>query len=153
MQYSGIDQVGHRGRHEVMYFKYTTLQPYTDCSTDAYNITVKLIGASDATWRQRTESTLAQVMAITWTNVDLSSVSFYGFHLRALPNTNLKRPTSKTKLKIIYLKLHSDFPGVNELNVWYMVMIYKHDGVSPGSRYGFLIHMSFHLHIFITLGE
>ena len=48
-QYSGIDQVGHRGRHELMYFKYTTLQPYTDCGTDAYNITVKLIGASDAT--------------------------------------------------------------------------------------------------------
>ena len=39
----------------------------------------------------------------------------------------MKRPLSKTKLKITFLKSHSDLPGSNELNGYYMVWrIYRY---------------------------
>ena len=46
---------------------------------------------SDAIWRRSSESTLSQIMAcylaspsITWANIDLSLVRFYGIHLRSI---------------------------------------------------------------------
>ena len=50
--------------------------------------TINSLRPSDAIWRHRSGSALAQVMAwhqaITWTNVDLSSVWSSGSHLRAI---------------------------------------------------------------------
>ena len=53
--------------------------------------------------------------AITWTNVDLSSVMSLGIHLRALSLDNVKKPINKTRLKIAPLKWHPGLPGANEL--------------------------------------
>ena len=49
-----------------------------------------------------------QHQAITWTNVDLSSVRSYGIHLRALSKEDLKNPISKTRLKIAFFKSLAD---------------------------------------------
>ena len=76
---------------------------------------------SDAIWQQRSWSTLAQVMAcclhqaITWTNVDLSSVRSSGIHLRAISLEIPQPPFIKVSLKITYLKLNWNLPGTNEL--------------------------------------
>ena len=76
---------------------------------------------NDAIQQQRSGSTLAQVMAWCrhqcWTNVDLSSVRSCTIHLRFLSKEALKVPISKTSLKIEFLKLHPNPPGINELNV------------------------------------
>ena len=53
------------------------------------NPTCNSLGPSDAIWRQKTGSTLVQVMArqhqaITWTNVDLSSVRSSDILLKAI---------------------------------------------------------------------
>ena len=56
-----------------------------------------------------------QAKAITWTNVDLSSVRSCGIHRRALSLENLKIPVSKTRLKIAFLESHSDLPEASEL--------------------------------------
>ena len=69
--------------------------------------------------------------AITWTNVDLPSVMPCGIHLRAFSGENLKRPASKTSLKIVYW-LHPDFTGASELKksdcywwfIKYMIMLW-----------------------------
>ena len=53
--------------------------------------------------------------AITWTNVDLSSVRSRGIHGRALSWEDLKIPISKARLKIPCLESHPDLPGANEL--------------------------------------
>ena len=42
--------------------------------------------------------------AITWTNVDLSSIRSCGIHLRTLSWEDLKIPYSKARLKIMFLK-------------------------------------------------
>ena len=55
--------------------------------------------------------------AITWTNVDLSSMRFDDIHLGALSLEDLKKPINKTRLKIAVLKWHPGLPGVNELMV------------------------------------
>ena len=61
---------------------------------------------------------LCQHWFITWTNVDFTSAWSCGIHLRALAWENLKIPISKTRLKIAFLKLHSDLRGTNELTLW-----------------------------------
>ena len=69
------------------------------------------LGLSEAIWHRRSWS-LVQVMAcwrhqaITWTNVDLSSVRSCGIHLRTLSKEDLKIPISKARLKITLLKPH-----------------------------------------------
>ena len=53
--------------------------------------------------------------AITWTNVDLSSVRSCGFHVRAISLEMPQSSITKICLKITCLKFHSNFPGANEL--------------------------------------
>ena len=66
--------------------------------------------------------------AITWTNVDLSSVRSSDIHLRAssqdIPQPSITEIIWKTK----YLKCHSNFPGANELMLlaccpWYTCLL------------------------------
>ena len=53
--------------------------------------------------------------AITWTNVDLSSVRSSGIHLSAI-STEIPQPSvTEISSKITYLNFHSNFPGANEL--------------------------------------
>ena len=65
--------------------------------------------------------TLAQVMtcnqAITWINVDLSSVRLGGIHLMALSLEDLKIMISITRLKFEFLGSYPDFPGTSELKL------------------------------------
>ena len=53
--------------------------------------------------------------AITWTNVDLSSLRSHSIHLCALSLEDLKKPINKTRLKIAVLKWHPGLPGANVL--------------------------------------
>ena len=77
---------------------------------------------TDAIWRHRSGSTLAQVIAwwhqaITWTNVNLSSVRSSGIHLRAI-SWEIPQPLfTKVGLKITYLKLIWNLPGANDLRL------------------------------------
>ena len=77
---------------------------------------------SDAIWRQRSGSTLAQVMAyfwrhqaITWTNADWSSVKSNDIHIRAISQEMPQPSIIKIYLKITCLKFHSNFPAANAL--------------------------------------
>ena len=54
--------------------------------------------------------------AITWTNIDLSSVRSLGIHLRASLLDNMKIPINKTRLKIAVLKWHPGLPRASELH-------------------------------------
>ena len=53
--------------------------------------------------------------AITWTNVDLSSVRFSDNHLRAISQEIPQSSITEISLKITYLDFNSNLPGVNEL--------------------------------------
>ena len=53
--------------------------------------------------------------AITWTNVDLSSVRSCGHHVRAISLEMPQSSVTKIYLKITCLKFHSNFPGANAL--------------------------------------
>ena len=54
--------------------------------------------------------------AITWTNVDLSSLRSSDVHLRAI-SLEISHPSvTKINLKIKYLKCHSNFPGFIEIS-------------------------------------
>ena len=79
---------------------------------------------SDAIWWHRSGSTLVQVMAwcrtaqaITWTNVDLSSVRSICIHLRAISQEIPQLSITKISLKItyIYAKYSTNLWGVNEI--------------------------------------
>ena len=54
--------------------------------------------------------------AITWINVDLSSVRFSGIHLRSILQEITQSSVTEISLKITYLKFCSNLPGANELN-------------------------------------
>ena len=56
-----------------------------------------------------------QHQAITWTDVDLSSVRSSDIHLRAVSQEIPQPLIVKTSLEITYLKFHSNLPGANEL--------------------------------------
>ena len=73
------------------------------------DFSVNLFWPSDAIWRQRSGSTLAQVMACC-----LMAPSHY-LNQCWLPSDIHIRAISKICLKITYLKFHSNFPGANEL--------------------------------------
>ena len=60
---------------------------------------------SDAIWHQ----------AITWTNVNWSSVESSDIHIRAVSQEMPQPSISKICLKIACLKFHSNFPGPNVL--------------------------------------
>ena len=78
---------------------------------------------SDAIWLHRSGSTLAQVKACCLTAPshylnqcnDLASVKSSGIHLRAVSWEIPHPPFTKISLKITYLKLNWNLPGVNEL--------------------------------------
>ena len=53
--------------------------------------------------------------AITWTNVDWSSVKPNGIRIRAIRQEMPQTSITKLCLKTTYLKFHSNFPGGNEL--------------------------------------
>ena len=55
--------------------------------------------------------------AIIRTNVDLSSIRPSEIHLRAILQKISEPPIITISLKIIYLKFHSNLPGVNLLNI------------------------------------
>ena len=61
--------------------------------------------------------------AITWTNVDLSSVRSSGIYLRAISYEIPQPPFIKFSLKITYLKLIWNLPGANELKSVNMLII------------------------------
>ena len=74
-------------KHRYVYAFHINLQQWN--AMDMLRYTFNSLGPSDATWRWRSWSTLVRVMAwrhqaITWTNVDLSSVRSCGIHLRTL---------------------------------------------------------------------
>ena len=53
--------------------------------------------------------------AITWTNIDLSSVRSIGIHQRAISQETPQPLIIEVNVKINYLKSHSNLPGANEL--------------------------------------
>ena len=53
--------------------------------------------------------------AITWTNVNLSSVKSLGIHVKALSLDDVKIPINKMRLKIAVLKWHLGLPGANAI--------------------------------------
>ena len=57
--------------------------------------------------------------AITWTNVDLSSLRSRAVHLRANSLEISQLSVTKTSLKIIFLRFYWNLPGTNELKIWY----------------------------------
>ena len=60
-------------------------------------------------------SSISIIYGNTRTNVDLSSVTASGIHLRASSQEIPQPPTTEISLKIIYVKFHSNLPGANEL--------------------------------------
>ena len=53
--------------------------------------------------------------AITWNNVDLSSVRASDIHIRAISQKIPQPSVTKMSLEFAYLTFHSNFPGVNDL--------------------------------------
>ena len=91
------------------------------------NFVVNSLRPSDTIWRQRSGSTLAQVMAccqdIAWTNIFwliISEVQWHSYQAnftRDIPQPSL----TKIHLKITYLKFHSNFSGANELTLFLLM--------------------------------
>ena len=86
----------------------------TDGRTDGvkpiYPPTTSLCGGIIMAWQHQ---------AITWTNVDLSSVRSGDIQLRAISQEMPQQSIAKFSLKIIntYLKCHSNLPGANDLTL------------------------------------
>ena len=80
---------------------------------------------SDTIWRQRSESTLAQVMACYLTAPShylyqywliIGEVQRHSYiHIRAISQEMPQTSITMIRLKIIYRKFHSNFPRANEL--------------------------------------
>ena len=62
--------------------------------------------------------------AITWTNVDWSSLKSSDINVRAISQEMPQPSITKICLKITYLKFHSNFPGTNELTHYPQAMPY-----------------------------
>ena len=59
-------------------------------------------------------------LAITWTNVDLSSVTSHDIHVRSILQVIPQPSITKISSKITYLRFHSSLPGANEfINDWH----------------------------------
>ena len=81
--------------------------------------------------------------AITWTNVDLSSVKSSDIHIKEISQEAPQPPINKNSLKIDYLKFYSNVSGNNELTHWgrethicvgKLAIIGSDDGLSPERR-------------------
>ena len=89
---------------------------------------INSLWTSDAIWKPRSESILAQAMAccpvawqhqaITWTSVDWSSVKSSDIHIWAISQEMSQSSITKICLTITCLKCYSNSPGANKLNVW-----------------------------------
>ena len=66
-----------------------------------------------------------QHQAITWTNVDLSSVEICGIHLTTILLVALKVSIHEMSWKIIFLKLQPHLTGANELKIFIKEMLFK----------------------------
>ena len=64
--------------------------------------------------------------AITWTNVDLSSVRSSRIHQRVISQETPQPLIIKINLKINYLKSHSNLQGANELTFLLLYRYYSH---------------------------
>ena len=78
------------------------------------------LGPGDAIWQQRSGSKLVQVMAccwrhqaITWTNIDWSSMKSSDIHIGAISQQMPQSSITKICLKITF-----EFPRANELMNW-----------------------------------
>ena len=82
--------------------------------------------------------------AITWTNVDWSSVRSNDNHQRAI-SQEIPQPSIKQNiLKIPYLQFHSNLPGANELN-WSCVVFSIHWGLH---KVAIILGFNIHFHTF-----
>ena len=79
----------------------------------SYAIYINSLWPSDVIWRQRSRSILVQVMAfawrhqaITWTNVDLSSVRSSYIYLMAISQEIHQSSVTKISMKITHLKCY-----------------------------------------------
>ena len=76
--------------------------------------------------------------AITWTNVDWSSVKSSDIHIRAISQEMPQPSITKIRLKMTYLKFNSNFPGANELTkhrypiTWLHIMKWHEEYISNG---------------------
>ena len=71
--------------------------------------------------------------AITWTNVDWSPVKSSDIDIRAISQEVPQPSITKIRLKLAYLKLHSNFPGVNELMYPSLLLSIQAPSSSPRS--------------------
>ena len=53
--------------------------------------------------------------AITWTNLDSSSVKSSDIHIRAISQEMSQTPITKIHLKLTFLKRHPNFPAASEV--------------------------------------
>ena len=75
---------------------------------------------SDVIWPQRSGSTSHYLNeAITWTNVDWSSVKSSGIHVGAISLDKPQPPNTEIRLKITYLKFHLNFPRGQWVGVFF----------------------------------
>ena len=70
---------------------------------------------SDAIWQSKSESSLTQVMAITWTKADQSSVRSCGIHLRAISQEMFHIFILDINSEITDSRSQSHLPGTKEL--------------------------------------
>ena len=86
---------------------------------------INTLWPSDTIWREKSRSTLAQVIAwclthqaITWTNIDWTSAksSDIDIHIGAISQEMPHPSITEICLKITRLKFQSNFPGANELS-------------------------------------
>ena len=72
--------------------------------------------------------------AITWTNVDWSSMKSSDIHIRAISQGMLQPSINKIRLKKTNLEFNSNFPGANELNTFYKNKIIYPSSLLNGMR-------------------
>ena len=79
------------------------------------------------------------LMAITWTNVDWSSVKSSDIHIRAISQEMPQPSITKIHLKITYLQFHVEFLLSENLNFWYLALcVFFNVSFLPSSG-GFMI--------------
>ena len=81
---------------------YGLVTPYGDTDLGQHWLRLWLVA-----WRHQ---------AITWTNVDLSSVKSSDIHRNTIALEISQPPITKISLKMTYLKFCLNLPGANELN-------------------------------------
>ena len=82
-----------------------------------------LLWLTDAIWQQRSGPTLAQIIACCVTaSSQYQNQRWRIGDLGAFPRT-AEDIISKTRLQITFSKMHSDFPGANELNRYFCCSI------------------------------